>query len=70
MARGYTRKGLSKKFCHCIQQVRRTIKARNGKSKESGAIAVCVGSVLGSRGLTLRKFRCGKKRSLETQKHK
>lgn len=67
MGRSYTRKNLSKKFCRCIKQVRNTIKARDSKSKESGAIAICVKSVLGSRGRTLRKFRCGKNRFLQTQ---
>ena len=62
-----TRKNLSKKFCRCIKQVRKTIKTRNGKSRESGAIAICVKSVLQSRGRTLKKFRCGKKRFLQTQ---
>ena len=65
MSRGHTRKALSKKFCHCIKQVRKTIKTRG--SKEVAAIAVCVKSVLGSRGRTLRKFTCGKNRFLETQ---
>lgn len=58
----------SKKFCRCIKHVRKTIRARNGKSKESGAIGVCVHSVLQRRGRTLKKFKCGQKPVLITQK--
>jgi len=61
---------LSKTFCNCIKNVGRTLKVRKGTSKESAAIAICVRSVLGSRGRTLKKFRCGKKGFLETQKLK
>ena len=61
---------LSKNFCNCIDKVRRTIKVRKGSSKESVAIAICVRSVLGSRGRTLKKFRCGRKGFLKTQKVK
>jgi len=56
---GYTRKNLSKKFCRCIKQVKSYIKA--------APIAICVKSVLQSRGRTLKKFRCGKKGFLQTQ---
>jgi len=62
MAGGYTRKGLSKKFCHCIKQVR-----LRSKLNEPAAIAICVKSVIQSRGRTLKKFKCGKKRFLQTQ---
>jgi len=56
-------------FCHCIKNVRSTVKVRNKKStKERAAIAICVQSVLQSRGKTLKKFRCGKKPYLLTQK--
>lgn len=58
-----TRKNLSKKFCRCIKQVRSSIKG----TKEGAAIAICVKSVLQSRGRTLKRFRCGKKRFLQTQ---
>jgi len=58
----------STKFCRCIKAVRKTIKARPGSTKESGAIAVCNVSILGRRGRTLKKFRCGKKPYLKTQK--
>lgn len=59
---------LSNTFCRCIKSVRRTIKARKGSTKEKGAIAVCVKSVLQTRGKTLRKFKCGPKQRLTTQK--
>lgn len=59
------------RFCRCIQHVRRTIKARKGGSKESGAIAVCVKSVLQPTHRTLFKFHCktrkGKKGYVVTQ---
>ena len=58
----------STKFCRCIKAVRKTIKARPGSTSESGAIAVCNKSILGRRGRTLKKFRCGKKPYLKTQK--
>jgi hypothetical protein len=55
------------KFCGCIKSVRKTIKARKGSTKEQGAIAVCVKSVLQTRRRTLKKFRCGKNGYLRTQ---
>jgi hypothetical protein len=71
MAIGTSRKNLASKFCNCIKAVRRTVKAR-GKNqskaaKEGAAIAICTRAVLGSRGRTLRKFKCGKKAVLQTQ---
>ena len=66
-ARGRSRKMLANKFCRCIKAVRKTVKARSAAKKESSAIAICVRSVLGTRGRTLRKFRCNKKTVLETQ---
>ena len=67
---------LTKNFCHCVRKVRKTIKLRTQprirQSKESAAIAICTKSVLQSRGLTMRKVRCGpsgpKKQRLFTQK--
>jgi hypothetical protein len=64
---GYTRKNLSKKFCRCIKQVSSYIKPNKG-TKESASIAICVKSVLQTRGRTLKKFKCGKNRFLKTQK--
>lgn len=55
------------RLCRCIKHVRKTIKVRRG-TKESAAIGTCVKSVLQRRGRTLKKFRCGKKPHLITQK--
>jgi len=68
---------LTKNFCHCVRKVRQTIKLRGAQpktrqAKESAAIAICTKSVLQTRGLTMRKVRCGpsgpKKQRLFTQK--
>jgi hypothetical protein len=66
---------LAQRFCRCIKKVRNTVKVRKGELKgsagrERAAIAICVKSVLRTRGKTLRKFRCtGKKGAvLKTQK--
>jgi len=64
---------LTKNFCHCVKKVRKTIKLRRGsprtkQEKESVAIAVCTKSVLQTRGLTMRKVRCGSSARLLTQK--
>jgi hypothetical protein len=57
----------TKRFCSCIKKVRPTLKQR----KESGAIAICVKSVLQKHGRTLKKFRCkGRKARVITQKQK
>ena len=54
----------TKRFCSCIKKVRKTLKQRT----ESGAIAICVKSVLQKHGRTLKKFRCkGKKSRVITQ---
>jgi hypothetical protein len=73
-----TRKNtLAADFCRCIKKVRKTIKLRSGvkktarlqaDAKESAAIGVCVKAVLQTRGKTLKRFRCGKKAMLKTQK--
>jgi hypothetical protein len=57
---------IAKKFCRCIQAVRRTVKIAKSK-KEGVAIAICVNSVLKKRGKTLKKFRCKPKASLQVQ---
>ena len=54
----------TKKFCRCIKSVRNKIKSENG------AIAICVKSVLQTKGKTLKRFKCGKKPYLLTQKLK
>jgi hypothetical protein len=70
-----TRKNtLAAEFCRCIKKVRKTIKLRPGvkktsAAKEAAAIGVCVKAVLQTKGKTLKRFRCGKKVSLVTQKH-
>jgi hypothetical protein len=48
---------IDKRFCSCIKKVRRTVKSRT-KGKEQAAIAICVKSVLKSKGKTLKKFSC------------
>jgi hypothetical protein len=53
-----------KRFCSCIKKVRKSFK------KESPAIAICVKSVLQTKGKTLRRFTCGKKPKVITQKMK
>ena len=63
-------KTTAKKLCKCIKSVRKTIKARPGVSKEKGAIAICVKSVVQKKRSTLKKFKCGKKPSLITQRRK
>lgn len=67
-----TQKKLANKFCKCIKSVRKTIRVRGAKqtaaAKESAAIGVCVKSVLQTRGRTLKRFACGKKPVLNTQK--
>lgn len=69
-----TRKNkLAADFCRCIKKVRKTIKVRPGvknsaAAREAAAIGVCVKSVLQTKGKTLKRFRCGKKMTLTTQK--
>jgi ribosomal protein L22 len=55
------------KFCGCIKSVKKTVKARGTKGKEQAAIAICVKSVLQSKGRTLKKFKCRGKPKLQTQ---
>ena len=61
MARRLTQ---TQKFCKCIKKVRKTVK------NEKGPIAICVSSILHTRGRTLKRFTCGKKGRLITQKRK
>jgi hypothetical protein len=67
---GMRRKSQTARFCSCIKSVRKTLKARKGSTKEQGAIAVCVKSVLHTKGKTIKKFKCGKKMRVLTQKRK
>ena len=62
-----TRMKQAQKLCRCIKGVRKTVKARGTKGKEQAAIAICVKSVLQSRGRTLKKFKCRGKQMLKTQ---
>lgn len=61
---------LRSKFCKCIKKVSKTVKVRKGSTKEQAAIGICTKSVLFTRGRTLKRFTCGKKGRLQTQKRK
>lgn len=60
---------VSRKFCRCVKKVRGTVKLRGRsgfgrrpvQASESAAIGICVRSVLGKRGKTLKKFTCTKR---------
>ena len=54
---------LADTFCSCIKKVK-----AGSRLSESAAIAICVKSVLGTRGKTLRKFQCRKPRILKTRR--
>jgi len=65
------KESMAKRFCQCIKKVRKTVKGNYKKQqKESRAIAICVKSVIQTRGKTLKKFSCGKTPKLTTQKPK
>jgi hypothetical protein len=55
-------RALTRRFCSCIKKVRKTVK------NEKGPIAICVKSVLQKKGRTLKRFTCGKKGRVITQK--
>jgi hypothetical protein len=69
-------KTLAQEFCKCIKKVKKSLRnqnKKNGVSKkletyEQGGIAICVKSVLQSKGKTLKKFHCKKTPVLKTQK--
>ena len=66
---------LSKNLCHCIKKVRKSVKVRRGqpntfKGREKAAIGICVKSVIQTKGKTLKRFKCGKKPYLLTQRKK
>jgi len=49
------------RFCRCIKSVKKTLKLRSGRgnaAREKAAIAICVKSVLQTRGKTLKQFKC------------
>lgn len=54
----------TRRFCKCIKAVK-----RRGRT-ERGAIAICVHSILQSHGRTLKKFNCGRRARVFTQKAK
>lgn len=58
------KKSQTRRFCDCIKKVKK------GTRKESAAIGICVHSVLKTKGKTLKKFTCGKKGRVVTQKLK
>lgn len=62
----------SLRFCKCINSVKKTLKLRRGQrgdaAREKAAIAICVKSVLQTKGRTLKKFSCRKGAKLITQK--
>jgi len=59
------KEAIDKRFCRCIKKVRRTVKPRNSgdskKDKTNAAIAICVKSVLHSKGKTIKRFTCRSK---------
>jgi hypothetical protein len=66
---------MANELCRCIKKVRKTVKVRPGQNKtlkgrEKAAIGICVKSVIQTRGKTLKRFKCGKKPYLLTQKSK
>ena len=63
----YMKESQSKRFCMCIKKVAKTLKGRSSAAKEKGAIAICVKSVLQSRGRTLKRFSCKKKKGPNVQ---
>jgi len=60
------------RFCKCIKSVKKTLKLRKGQrgdaAREKAAIAICVKSVLQTKGRTLKKFSCRKGAKIITQK--
>jgi len=60
------------RFCKCINSVKKTLKLRKGQrgdaAREKAAIAICVKSVLQTKGRTLKKFSCRKGAKIITQK--
>ena len=65
----------AEEFCSCIKKVKKSLKNQNRKNKifknlndyEQGGIAICVKSMLQSKGRTLKKFHCKKPPMLKTQ---
>jgi len=61
---------INKKLCSCVKKVRRTVRLPTRRAREQRAIAICVKSVLWSRGKTLKRFKCRGKPMLELQEMK
>jgi hypothetical protein len=59
---------LAAHFCRCIKAV--APKFGGMEKGEGAAIAICVKSILQSKGRTLKKFRCKNGASISTQKKK
>ena len=69
------KKSLAKEFCSCIKKVKKSLRNQNKNKKnmneyEKGGIAICVKSMLQSKGKTLKKFQCSKHPMLKIQKLK
>lgn len=72
------KKSLAKEFCSCIKKVKKSLRNQNKKNGiyknlnnyEQGGIAICVKSMLQSKGKTLKKFHCKKTPMLKTQTKK
>lgn len=62
-------------FCSCIKKVKKSLRNQNRRKGiykkvndyEQGGIAICVKSMLQSKGRTLKKFHCKKSPMLKTQ---
>jgi hypothetical protein len=59
---GARRLNQTQRFCKCIKKVAKTIKT------QKGPIAICVKSVLQKKGRTLKRFKCGRKARVVTQR--
>lgn len=59
---------LAAHFCRCIKAV--APKFGGMEKGEGAAIAICVKSILQSKGRTLKRFRCKNGASISTQKRK
>ncbi len=66
-SRSRTNPKLAAHFCRCIKAVAPKF---GGLAKgENAAIAICVKSILQSKGRTLKRFRCKEGASITTQSH-
>jgi hypothetical protein len=58
---------LASKLCSCIKKVRRKDPVGTRKAKAQRAIAICIKSVLHTRGKTIKRFRCKEGPKLKLQ---